>query len=109
MVSYRPNSPFSPFLPISFLLRGWVRGKGKERANVGHKEDGDGKGARKRRITTEKAAGGKYMSGGYYGLSAPPDRLPLLYWFLALSTFLPYRQGIAPSIGANLVGPLSGP
>ena len=39
------------------------------------------------------------MLGWYYGLFEPPDHPPLLYWFLALSTFLHYRQGVAPSFG----------
>ena len=39
----------------------------------------------------ERGGWEKYMLGGYYGLSA--DHPPLLYWFLALSAFLPYRHG----------------
>ena len=50
-----------------------------------------------RRIATENGMG-VYVRRALRSFW-PPDRPPLLYWFLSLSTFLPYRQGVSPSFG----------
>ena len=46
----------------------------------------------------ESGGGGNICQAGTTAF-LHPARQPLLYWFLVLSTFLPYRQGVSPSFG----------
>ena len=107
MVPDPPISPFAPFLPISapistLLSRGL--GMGGERSKNESECRKYRRCGRKRR-KEEKDRGGERGRGGEGGYARlvlrPPttDRARPLYWFLAISTFLPYRQGVAPSFG----------